>query len=69
MKFSEMTNLFIGYNEYEGFRILICAGCANEASEIAEEYRVDSKLDGKFKIYDPPADIAAISFDCDYIVK
>ena len=69
MKLSEMTNLFIGYNKSEDFRILICAFCAEEAADIAEKYRVDSKLDGKFEINESTIDIAAVKFDCDYIVK
>lgn len=69
MKLSEMTNLFIGYNESENFRILICAFCAEEAADIAEQYRVDSKLGGKFKIFEPMDDIDTVQFDCDYIVK
>ena len=69
MKLSEMTNLFIGYNESEDFRILICAFCAEEAADIAEEYRIDSKLDGKFEISEPLDDIDTVKFDCDYIVK
>ena len=51
MKLSEMTNLFVGYNESEDFRILICAFCAEEAADIAEQYRVDSKLGLFFSCY------------------
>ena len=36
------TNLFIGYNRTEDFKILICAFDKLEASELAEAYRYDT---------------------------
>lgn len=32
------TNLFIGYNEEEDFRVLICALDIEEANEIARQF-------------------------------
>ncbi len=65
MKF---TNLFIGYNEEEDFRILICAFDKEEAYELANEYRFDSKLDGEFEIKEIEGGIDNIHFDCDYVI-
>ena len=64
-----MTNLFISYNEEEDFRILICAFDKTEANELADKYRTDSHLDGKFKIMDIEDDISQIHFDCDYVIS
>ena len=63
------TNLFIGYNEIEDFRILICAFDTEEASELAEEYRVDSNMDGHFDISEPIMSIDNTHFDCDYVIS
>ena len=62
------TNLFIGYNKEEDFRILICASDEIEAKDIAEEYRKDSKLDGVFLISEPENGIDNLHFDCDYVI-
>lgn len=62
------TNLFIGYNEEEDFRILICAFDKEEAYELAKEYRLDSNLDGEFEIEEVENGIDNIHFDCDYII-
>lgn len=62
------TNLFIGYNKKEDFRILICAFDEVEAKELADEYRCDSNLDGDFVIEDTENGIDNIHFDCDYII-
>ena len=48
----EFTNLFIGYNEEEDFRILICAFDREEAQNLVDEYRFDSKLNGHFDIFE-----------------
>ena len=62
------TNLFIGYNRTEDFKILICAFDKLEAAELAEAYRYDTGLDGVFEIYEPTDGIDHIHFDCDYVV-
>jgi hypothetical protein len=62
------TNLFIGYNAEEDFRILICAFDKEEAAELANEYRFDSNLEGKFEIQEIDDGIDNIHFDCDYII-
>lgn len=62
------TNLFIGYNAEEDFRILICAFDEEEAAELANEYRFDSNLEGKFEIQEIDDGIDNLHFDCDYII-
>jgi hypothetical protein len=62
------TNLFIGYNEEEDFRILICAWDKEQAQELANEYGFDSNLDGKFEIKEVESGIDNIHSDCDYII-
>lgn len=65
---AKFTNLFIGYNPEEDFRILICAADEQDASEYAEQYRIDSHMDGKFEISEPTSGIDEIHFDCDYVI-
>jgi hypothetical protein len=65
MKF---TNLFIGYNKEEDFRILICAFDEEEAYELANGYRIDAHLNGKFEIQEIENGIDNIHFDCDYVI-
>ena len=62
------TNLFVGYNAKEHFRILICAFDDIEAMALAEEYRLDAKLEGKFEVYQLDDDIDKLHFDCDYVI-
>ena len=62
-----VQNLWIGYNRTENFRILICADDENEAYEVAEGYRLDAKLEGEFKIFEPDA-IDNVYFDCDHVI-
>lgn len=62
------TNLFIGYNEEEDFRILICAFDKQEAYELAYRYRLDSNLKGYFEIEQINSGIDNIHFDCDYVI-
>ena len=62
------TNLFVGYNAKEDFRILICAFDIEEAAELAEEYRCDAALEGRFEISEPEVGIDKIHFDCDYVI-
>lgn len=61
MKVTDMTNLFVGYNETDQFRILICAADKEEAEEIARDYRNGSFVVSEFTD-------AMISFDCDYVL-
>lgn len=62
------TNLFIGYNEAEDFKILICAFDELEAAELADAYRCDAGLEGRFAIYEPENGIDNVRFDCDYVI-
>lgn len=67
MKINNMTNLYVGYNEKENFKILICSFDGKEGAEkIAEEYRIDTEMDGTFGISEF-TDIN-IHFDCDYVI-
>lgn len=68
MKAHEMTNLYVGYNEEEDFRILICALDSTEAHELARQYGFDSKLKGNWNIQDFDADTSNTRFDCDYVI-
>lgn len=61
-------NVFLGYNEEEDFRILISAWSKAEAIDLAEGYRKDAGLQGKFDVSEAPECIDNIRFDCDYIV-
>ena len=65
MKVHEMTNLFVGYNEEENFRIIICASDSTEAHELARQYGFDSKLKGSWEIQGLDIDT---HFDCDYVI-
>ena len=62
------TNLFIGYNQEEDFRILICAFDTIEAQELAEAYRFDAGLSSHFDIEEVEDGIDHLRFDCDYII-
>ena len=66
MTVNELTNLWVGYNAEENFKILICALDEQEAYEIAESYRVDSHMESKFEIKEF-LDVEE-KFDCDYVV-
>lgn len=68
MKWYEMQNLFIGYNEEEDFRILICAFDEIEAQELARVYGFDSKLKGNWYISELDEDDNDLHFDCDYVI-
>ena len=65
MKIHEMTNLFVGYNETEDFKILICAFDVIEAQELAREYGHEANLKGSWKILEPDV---GDRFDCDYVI-
>lgn len=62
------TNLFIGYNREEDFRILICTDDEFIAREMAEIYRVEAGLEGKFEIEELKDEVIAMRFDCDYVI-
>lgn len=63
------TNLYVGYNETENFRILICASDDIEALEVANRYLKDSKMSGSFAIFPYEDEISSFKFDCDYVIK
>lgn len=64
----QFTNLFIGYNAEENFRILICAFDEAEAKELADGYGSDAGLNGEFEIQEIENGIDHIHFDCDYVI-
>lgn len=67
MKINDMTNLYVGYNKEEDFRILICSFDGKEGAEkIAEEYRIDTEMNKTFEI----SEFVDINthFDCDYVI-
>lgn len=66
MKINDLTNLWVGYNEAENFRVLICALDTKEAQEIANIYRLESGMEGSFMISEF-TDVTT-SFDCDYVL-
>lgn len=68
MKWNEMQNLFIGYNEDEDFRVLICAFDIWEAHEVVRGYALDAKLDGEWEIIEVGPDTDDLRFDCDYVI-
>lgn len=61
------SNLFVGYNRKEDFRILICAFDESEAKELSNEYKCDARLKGDFEITEAEK-IDDIHFDCDYVI-
>lgn len=64
MKINELTNLWVGYNETENFRVLIVASDKEEAQEIADDYCSASQMGGNFTIKEF-LDVNEC-FDCDY---
>ena len=66
MKVTDMTNLWVGYNEEEDFRVLICAQDEQEARQIANGYRVDTLMEGTFEITEF-TDVN-VRIDCDYVL-
>ena len=66
MKVNDTTNLYVGYNNVEDFRILICATDNEKANLIAEEYLKDSGMEGSFFI--DSSYNKNLRFDCDYIL-
>ena len=67
MKVTDLTNLWVGYNETEDFRILILAWDEDEALEVAENYRTDSNMEGNFVV----SEFTDVNqkFDCDYAIS
>ena len=66
MKITDLNHLWVGYNEKEDFRVLICALDEQDAQEIANNYCLDSHMNGKFEISEF-SDINT-NFDCDYVL-
>ena len=66
MKITDLNHLWVGYNEIEDFRVLICALDEQDAQEIANNYCLDSHMNGKFEISEF-SDINT-NFDCDYVL-
>jgi hypothetical protein len=69
-KDNEGEILWVGYNEAESFRILICANDSSEALKLAEEYAEDADLKGSFIVTKTNKNLCqGLNFDCDYIVE
>lgn len=66
MKVNELTNLWVGYNKTEDFRVLIRATDTEEAQKIADDYCNDSHMGGIFEI--AKFDNINIRLDCDYVL-
>ena len=66
MKINELTNLWVGTNEVENFKVLIVALDREEAQEIANGYCLDSHMEGSFAIKEF-LDVNE-NFDCDYVL-
>ena len=67
MKVTDMTNLYVGYNKEEDFRILICSvEGEKEAQRLANDYADDSNLKGEFEIQE--FNDINTHFDCDYVI-
>ncbi|MBE5940871.1 MAG: hypothetical protein E7266_10850 [Lachnospiraceae bacterium] len=66
MKINELTNLWVGTNEVENFKVLIVALDKEEAQEIANGYCLDSHIEGKFNITE--FDSTETQFNCDYVL-
>ena len=67
MKVTDMTNLWVGYNETEDFRVLICAPDKQDAQDVADEYRFYSHLNGDFEISE--FNDTNTHFDCNYVLS
>ena len=66
MKVNELTNLWVGHNKVENFKVLICALDKEEAQKIADDYCIDSHMESKFEITE--FNNLEIQFDCDYVL-
>ena len=68
MKATDMTNLYVGYNKKEDFRILICTvEGEKEAQRLANEYALDSGMKEESFEIGEFNDINT-HFDCDYVI-
>ena len=65
MKINDINNLFVGYDEEDDFRVLICASDEKEAEEIAKSYKEGGNLSGEFTISELEGNER---FDCDYVL-
>lgn len=70
MKITELSNLFVAYNEKENFRMLICALDNLEAMEIARGYAADTDMSTNPNDWNISefTDVNT-NFDCDYAVS
>ena len=67
MNINDIGHLYVGFNVDEDFRVLIRASDINTAYNIAEEYRIDSNMQGFFQLKSYQNE--KIRFDCDYILE
>ena len=69
MKISNLTNLWVGYNKIEDFRILIIAYDEETATEAAIEYFCDSGMEAEPSYIEiTEFTNTNIKFDCDYAI-
>ena len=68
MKVNELSNLWIGYNRDENFRILIYALDEEEAQEVANGYCSDAQMNGVFEVTEFENVNVLVDFDCDYVI-
>lgn len=66
MKITEMANLYVGYNEKENIKVLICAINKEEAEYVAEDYKFRNDIEGNFVI--STYDNVETEFDYDYVL-
>lgn len=62
------TNLYVGYNEAEDFRILIVAYDEDEALATAEHYGRDSQFAANKWAVEEAEHIDCLRFDCDTVI-
>lgn len=68
MRIQDIDGLYVGYNETEDFRVLIYADSLFFAERIADKYRIDSGLEGSFKVSELDDKGINDCFDCDHIL-
>lgn len=66
MKVNDLNNLWVGYNETENFRVLVCAADIEEAQKLADEYCLNSHKENGFEI--TAFSRTDMQFDCDYVL-
>ena len=66
MKILDLSGLYSAYNDLEDFKVLIVAEDLDMAKNIAEDYRIESDMCGKFEV----EELSSLSedFDCDYVL-